>query len=651
MNQAIAGVYDRSASGDAASRGAALTRALEPDGPAHVMHDGPLTVAWTGGRDGGAAQDAPFCLLDGHLYNLETLAEQAGLPPGGTPERVLAGAYSRWGEAMLEQLRGDFVVMVWEPRARRLIVARDQVNARPLYVHILGDRVLFASEVRNLLRLLPRRPGPDAASVAHWLRHSRVPPDRTLYEGISRLEAGHLLRIVDGRPELRPYWTPIRGPQLEGSRAELAEQLRAQIVRAVERRCVSGATAVMLSGGLDSTTLAAVGARCLDADKAPLGTYSMTFPDDPASDETPQIDLTTARLGLDNTRVAVKASGILAGSLEYLKTWELPPAAFTLSYWLPLAHRVADDGVSVVLDGENGDDLFGYSPWLVADGILRGRPLAATRLLRRTPELSSAPGRMLLREAYTLGIKGSMPPAVHRAVHRLRGPAAFAPPWLNDRTARTYYESFRPWDWKLAAQPRWWANRVATLMTDAFPAALYDHARRRAAMAGLDRRHPFADLDLIGFVHRLPPELAFDPQFNRPLLRQSVAGLVPDEIRLQVPKMTLNTFFDDSLAADLPVVRRLLSDANAELSAYVRPEALRELFADTTIRSADGDKLGYRAWRCMEVECWLRSQERPAFADELLASDEVSRPRYEIMRRHAPPEGERGETVVASASR
>ncbi len=636
MNQAIAGVYDRNASGDGAARGAAVTRALEPDGSAQMMHDGPLAVAWTGAAGDRGAAESPFCLLDGHLYNAETLAEQAGLAPGQTFERVLAGAYARWGEAMFEQLRGDFVVLVWDPRTRRLLVARDQVNARPLYVRIVGDRVLFASEVRNLLRLLERRPGPDDASVAHWLRHNRVPPDRTLYEGVSRVEAGHLLRIVDGRPELRRYWTPSREPQLQGSRAELAEQLRAQIVRAVERRCVDGMTAVMLSGGLDSTTLAAVGSRCLDAARAPVGTYSMTFPDDPASDETPQIDRTTARLGLANTRIAVRASGILAGSLEYLRTWELPPAAFTLSYWLPLAHRVAEDGVTTILDGDDGDDLFGYSPWLSADLVLRGRPLAAARILRRTPELSSEPVRTLLRNAYTLAVKGSMPPALHRAIHRVRGPADYAPSWLNDRTAKTYYETFRPWAWKLAAQPRWWADRVATLLTDAFPAALFDHARRRAAMAGLDRRHPFADIDLMGFINRLPPELAFDPRYNRPLLRESMAGLVPDEIRLQPHKMNLNTFFDDSLAADLPAVRRLLLDKHAEVGAYVRAEALQGLFANGTIRSSESENLGYRAWRFIEVECWLRSQEHPTFADELLATKEVLEPRFELIRMPTP---------------
>jgi hypothetical protein len=246
---------------------------------------------------------------------------------------------------------------------------------------------------------------------------------------------------------------------------------------------------------------------------------------------------------------------------------------------------------------------------------------------------------VLLRDAYTFAVKGSMPPALHRAIHRLRGPADYAPPWLNSETASTYYETFRPWDWKLAAEPRWWADRVSVLMTDAFPAALYDHARRRATMAGLDRRHPLADLDLISFVHRLPPELAFHPTFNRPLLRESMAGLVPDEIRLQAQKMNLNRFFDDSLAADLPVVRRLLLDANAEVRAYVRPEALQELFADGAIATAEGEMPGYRAWRFLEVECWLRSQERSSFADELLASNELGRPRYEFMRMPAPPHG------------
>lgn len=297
---------------------------------------------------------------------------------------------------------------------------------------------------------------------------------------------------------------------------------------------------------------------------------------------------------------------------------------------------MADDGVTVIIDGEDGDDLFGYSPWLLADAIIRGRPLDVARLIRQIPELSSASTRSLLRIAYKLAFKGSMPPALHRAIHRVRGPADYAPPWLNDHTASTYYETFRPWDWKLAGEPRWWAGRVDTLLTAAFPAGLFDHARRRAAMAGLDRRHPFADLDLIGFVDRLPPELAFDPQFNRPLVRESMAGIVPDEIRLQAPKMDLDKFFADSMVADLPVIRRLLLDANAEVRAYVRPEALQDLFTDTTMRSVKGEYLGSRAWRFTEVECWLRSQEGPSFADELLTSGELHAPSYELIRMPRP---------------
>lgn len=629
MNRAIAGVYDRTSPSTGDSRSVLLTRALEPDGAANTMQDGPFAVAWTGPSDPGFLQSpVGFCLLDGHLYNLQALAEQAGLAPGRSAEQVLLAAYARWGEALLEQLRGDFVVLIWDRRTRQLLVARDQVNTRPLYVRVVGGRVLFASEVRNVLRLLDRRPAPDTVAVAHWLRHSRVPPERTLYEGIARVQAGHVLRIVDGRPEQRRYWKPSLGPLLEGSRADLADQLRAQVVRAVERRCESGTTAIMLSGGLDSTTLAAVGARCLDAERAPIGTYSMTFPGDPSSDESPQIDITTRRLGLANTRIAVNSTGIMSGSLEYLSTWKVPPASFTMSFWLPLARRIAQDGVRVILDGENGDDLFGYSPWLIADMVRQGRPLAAARLLRRTPEHSSAPARLLLHDAYTLAIKGSMPPALHRLVHRVRQPANYAPPWLEPRVARTYYDSFNPWDWKLADEPRWWANRVATLITDAFPAALYDHARRRAAMAGLDRRHPFADLDLISFVHRLPPELAFDPHFNRPLLRDSMAGLIPDEIRLQAPKMNLSTLFDDALDADLRAMRPLMLSDDTELRAYVPAPALEELFADTTRRSTEGEKLGHRAWRFIEVECWLRSQARPSFAKDLLVGEAVPAPTY-----------------------
>lgn len=627
MIRAIAGAYQPD--GSEALRDQVI-RALEPDGAAEAMQAGPLAVAWTGGslRAPGDGE-TPLCLLDGHLTNLAGLAERAGLRAGQDPERVLLGAYARFGERMFEQLRGNWVVLVWDPRARRLLVARDQVNARPLFARIVGDRVVFASEVRNLLRLMDHRPAPDRGAVAQWLRHNRVPPDRTLYAGIARVAAGHLLRIVDGRATLRPYWTPTLGPRLQGSGEELAEQLRAEVIGAVERCCEPGITAISLSGGLDSTVLASVGARCVSPERAPVGTYSMTFPADSGSDETPQIETTVAELGLANTRIAVESSGILAGSLEYLNAWQLPPTSTTMSFWLPLAQRIAADGIEVLLDGEDGDRLFGFSPWLAADLAARGRPLTMLRLLRQTPQLAGVPSRTLLASAWRLGVKGGAPRFVHRAMRSLRGQPDYVPSWLNDETARAYDESLGPWDWKLPGQPHWWASRLDALITGGSPASLFDHARRRGAIAGLDRRHPFADVDLIGFVDRLPPELAFDATFNRPLLRRSMAGLIPEHIRVQAPKMDLNTFIDDCIAADLPAARPLVLADDAELRAYVRPASLKEVFAPGAKLTTQRSEVGFRAWRMMEMECWLRSQDQPTFAADML--DRVSnlkRPAY-----------------------
>lgn len=636
MIRAIAGVHDPNAG--EALRGA-VVRALEPDGTAEAMQDGPLAIAWTGGSTSSRRIDgsAPLCLLDGHLTNSAAIAERVGLPPGQEPEQVLLAAYSRFGEAMFEQLRGDWVVLIWDAGRRRLLVARDQTNARPLFVRMAGERVLFASEVRNLLALLDRRPDPDRGAVGYWLNYSRLPPDRTLYAGVARVQAGHLLRIADGRATLRRYWTPTLGPRLQGSRQDLAEHLRAEIISSVERSCEPGVTAVMLSGGLDSTTLASVGARCLPPERAPVATYSMTFPMDPGSDESPQIDSTITELGLPNTRLAIQSSGILSGSLQYLDAWKLPPTAATLSYWLPLAQRVAEDGIKIILDGEDGDDLFGFSPWLAADLLRQGRPVAMLRLLRQIPQLADVPTRTLLTSAYRLGVKGSMPPVVHAALRRMRGQPDYVPSWLNDETARAFDETATPWHWKLRGQPRWWSGRLSTLLTGGFPGSLFDHARRRAALTGLDRRHPFADLDLLQFVDRLPPELAFDATFNRPLLRQSMAGIIPDRIRLQSRKMDLNTFVDASIAADLVVVRPLMLASDAALREYVRPESLQHVFdPGTVLTTTAAGRLGFRAWRLVEMECWLRSQEQPTFATDMLARTELPRPVYEFVHRAAP---------------
>ncbi len=628
MLRSFAGVYDP-AGVDAGQR-ARLAAALDGLGEVHSMEAGPLAVTWSGTASTDSAD--PWCLLDGEIYNLDELAREAGVPATDDPERVLAAGYRRWGEGMLERLRGDFVVLIWERERNRGLLALDHIGVRCLCLHASGRGLVFGSEVRELLRALPRRPAPDPTSVAYWLIASRARPDRSFYEGVERLRSGHLLRLADGRWSERRYWEPHYRPRLQLEREEAVDAVRSEIVRAVDRRLRAGERAgITLSGGLDSSTVAGVATRYMSADKRLVGSYSATFPDQPETDETDLIINAADAYGLPNTRIVVHGGSAIAGGLEYLRRWELPPFSANVFWWRPLGGRAIEDGVRVLLDGEDGDGLFGTSQYYMADLVRRGRVRAAGRLVHRMGAITQPKTHdVVLRMLYQYGIKGALPPWLTHAVRARRSPTRHVPPWFTAESGRAYHATETPTSFIRRGVPRWWGYKVEALTRGTGTATLFDHSRRRSGLVGMQMRHPFADVDLVQLILSLPHELAFDARYSRPLVREAVRGIVPDEIRLRRSKSWFDRVQRAALTDDVPVIDRLLSDRDARITPYVNmPVLRRELIERAPGRHDRPDRSWHlHIWRLVMVECWLRSQEDATFVDRLLDSGELPPARY-----------------------
>lgn len=639
MLRSFAGVYDPS--GPDAGERARLAGALDGLGPIQSMTAGPLAVAWTGTAPPDSGD--PWCLLDGQLYDLDELARDAGVPAGHGPEPVIAAAYRRWGEGMLERLRGDFVILIWDRERNRGLLALDHIGVRCLCLHTSGGRLVFASEVRELLRALPRRPAPDRATVAYWLMASRVPPDRTLHQGVGRLPSGHVLRLADGRWDRGRYWEPRYRPRLDLGREEAVDAVRSAIVRAVDRRLRAGEPAgVTLSGGLDSSTVAGVATRCVYPAKRPVGAYSATFPDHRWTDESDLI-LTGARAyGLRSTRIVVHGGSAVAGGLEYLRRWEVPPVSANVFWWSALGRRAAEDGVGVLLDGEDGDRLFGISFYYIADLVRRGRIRAAGRLVHRMGVIEQPKSHALVLDLlYHYGIKGALPPELILAVRARRSPARHVPPWFTAQSGRAYHATETPTSFMRRGVPRWWGSQVESLTRGAGTAILFDHTRRRAGLVGMEMRHPFADVDLVELVLGLPHELAYDPRFSRPLVREAMQGIVPEELRLRRSKSFFDPVQREALTSDLTLIDRLLSDRDARIAAYVDTDVVRRnLLERAPGRHEQPDRSwNIHIWRLIMLECWLRSQEDGAFVDGLADSGELPSPRCHFA---VTPDGPQG---------
>lgn len=501
-----------------------------------------------------------------------------------------------------ERLRGDFALVVWDPERREGFLARDQLGVRPVFFAEVGGRLFFASELRDLLAMLPSTPGPDHDGVAHWIALSTRPGTGTLYEGVERLGPGEMLRFGPGGVTRSRYWEPRFEEPLELPPGEWAERVREGLRTAVRRRLDPDArTGVLLSGGLDSASIAAVGADSLSA-------CSGTFPEHPQADEAELIGELRGALGLGGLVAEVRPGGLLASVFEYTATWQAPLLGWGDFWTLPLLRAAAERGIGTMLGGDGGDEVFAPRAYVLADALRSGQPRRVLRLARRLPGSGPHVGRR--REAAmiaSLALAGAMPAR----------PVGWTLPWADDGapgyltrlTRGRLRRSDDPDAWKRLDGPRWWAFAADGVSSGIESTGVFEHQRRRAAMAGLEARHPMLDLDLVELALRQPPEQTLDPRFSRPVLREAMVGLLPDSVRLRPQKALFESLIAAAMRGpDGAAIREILTAPDAEIGAYVdRPRMQAALFGTGAVRKEDEFRWMWQVWRLLTAEVWLRS--------------------------------------------
>jgi asparagine synthase (glutamine-hydrolysing) len=579
---------------------------------------GGLVVAWVGPPAPAPPSAARSgCVLDGEIYNLEEIARTAQIPADQEPEAILASAYARLGEGLIHRLRGEFALLFWDARAQTGLLARDQQGSGNIFTHAGTGRLVFASELRNLLEALPRTPAPDQQALVHWLAAGAVPADRTMYEGVVPLPPASVLRLQAGRWEVARYWAPryVEPPPLNAG--EAADELRSAVFRAVGRRLQGrDRVGVLVSGGLDSGSVLAVADRVAVANGSSLRAYSAVFPGHASMDESRLVRLQVERHRVADRQLSVTGGSPLQAALRYLDRWRVPLPVPGHFVWEPVLEAAAGDGAEAMLDGELGDELFGAALFLLADRIRRGRVRGAVRLARAFPGVgSSPPRRLLMSSLYHCGLAVCMP----AAIARLTTDRTHAPSWLGRTEARWFVRNCDPEPWRGLEGPRWWAQLADAVVRGPARLGFFDYFRRRGR-AGIPAQHPFLDLDLIELVLRLPPEHGFDRGFSRPLLRRAMRGIVPEEVRLRRDKTYFDPLLDDCLAVeDRPLVMRLLGAPDAEVLGLADRAGVRALLDDGPSRHPGGPSSWTRdVWRLSTAECWLRSQADAGFPRTLL---------------------------------
>jgi asparagine synthase (glutamine-hydrolysing) len=566
----------------------------------------------------GATDGSWRCWISGRLTNAEELRERLRMPPAAEPAALIARAHVQLGPDACVLLRGTFVVVALNPERETAMLVRDQLGGRPLVQFRVGGGALFAEHERAVVDLLPSTPGPDRLALAQWIERGSVPPGRTLFEGIRRIPPAHRVLLSGRAVAIEPYWRPRYEGVAAGSRQEIAERLRSAAFVAV-RRAAEGAhrPAVLLSGGLDSACVAA-GLAARKGSASGALALGAVFPTHPETDERELIEATARHTGLPVELIPFDDRlSILRPALEHIDRWSLPPVSPNLFVWRPVMARARELGVDAMLDGEGGDELFGFAPHLIADMLRGGRVLAAWRLTRRIPGVGAdADVRMRLRALRVFGVSRLVGPVVKRR-RRRRTTASPAGSLLQAADASALLQLADGPPAGGLDGPLWWRSLAESLTEKGEALGVPSHLRRESIDERIDRRHPFLfDLELLRTVLTDPPAMQFDPVRDRALLRDALAGQIPEAVRTRHAK----SFFTGLLGAGLAADGALLADGpargDAPVRAFVRAEPLEALLRAGP--DARDNRSAGRLWHVGLADVWLRTLERPEYPRELL---------------------------------
>jgi len=459
---------------------------------------------------------------NGEIYNYVELRQE--LAAAGVAFRthsdteVLLQLYLRHGAGFLDKLSGMFAIAVADRRTGTMLVARDPIGVKPLFLYDDGDRLLFASEIKSLLRAgVPRRM--DDEALHHYLSYGYVPAPWTLFQGVRHLMPGCLIEVSSTKTEIRRWWDLTRQEQRAWSIEEFKETFTALLSRSVEIRMRADVPfGAFLSGGLDSSTVVGLMGRYTDK---PVRTFSIGFHDE-RFDESEYARQASERFGTDHTLDFVGPE-IVADWAKAVYHCDQPHSDVSFLPTMRLSH-LAVQHVKMVLTGDGGDELFGgyekYTDFFSRD--VSGQDDQAFS--------DSYHDHISL---FTEDLKRSLYSATQRRV---------ASDWDTRTVTREAVAQVPHWDRRNQAM---WLD-VSLLL----PGNNLVKPDRMAMAVSLEAREPFLDRALTEFAFQVPGSLKLQGNVTRWAYKETVRDLLGPELTDRKKRMftvPIGEWFKDSL--------------------------------------------------------------------------------------------------------
>lgn len=549
-------------------------------------------------------------VFNGEIYNYRELRDLLGdrghKLVSSSDTEVLVHLYEEYGDECVHLLRGMFAFAIWDLRLRRLFIARDRLGIKPLYFTQTDGELIFASEIKAILRHPSVRSDLDVEALANFLSLRYVPAPQTMFKGIRSLPPGCSLACDNRGVKMSRYWDLFLAEQGKNDFHEerYAEELEALLRESVRLHLVSDVPfGAFLSGGVDSSTIVALMSELL---QKPVKTYSVGFDGDGESfSELPYARLVAKEFHTDHHEVVIRPADLI--ELAETVTWHLDqPLAEHATLANFMVARLASRDVKMVLTGEGGDELFaGYARYageriaplfgllpeaakrfaLAATSHIPGfrrqklalfalsQPDEATRFLNWFPLFNSEVKRSLLSEDLKETLRDHATEAVVAA--------QLARTDATDSLSRMLYLDTTLW----------------------LPDLLLARGDKMSMAASVEARVPLLDHKLVEFAASLPPSLKIKGLVRKYLLKKVARSWLPQGIirrKKQGFPMPSSLWLRKQAR---PFLRDTLSSASLRQRGLFNPFTVEKLISEHEKGRADHGSL---LWGLISVELWHR---------------------------------------------
>lgn len=543
-----------------------------------------------------------WAVCNGEIYNFKEL--RAWLEARGhvfrcdSDTEVAVHLYEEEGLESFKRLRGMFAIAIWDAARSRLVLARDRLGKKPVYVCREPHRVLFASEIKSILEVsqIPRTLNPQA--LQEYLALGYVPAPWTLFEKIEKLLPGHYMVVEKGQIRDQEYWDVPATPVEIRSEEEWIERVREKLLESIRIRMVADVPlGAFLSGGIDSSAI--VGAMAGMTDQ-PVKTYSIGFDGgDSFYNELPYARIVAKKFATEHHEIIVRPEiGQLLPALIWHLDEPIADSAFVTTY---LVARLASQTVKVILSGVGGDELFGgYRRYLgnhLAEyynslpRIIRNKWLPGLLAALPQDRHSSLKNYIRYADAFvkTAGLNPSLRYMSYVTLFSsdlqeslLKNGSAKGLPKGNGYASAIMKSYFDSSSHMTGLNQLIYTDLKTSLADDLL--ALTD---KMTMAASLECRAPFIDHELVELASSMPESVKVRGFTMKYLLKKVVKPWVPDEI-LHRKKRGFGAPMGSWIRNELgPLMDNLLSERQVSRRGLFNPAVVRDMVAKHKAQKSD----------------------------------------------------------------